>query len=276
MRSSHRSLVPFAVAAASASVALATPASALTFVSASGVFSGPSGTTVEPPLVLPPAADPLEPLPGGGIQTGPTGIRWGTAQTSAGRSGLRLYGSSYAGAPGGGLSIPLDATGLQVNKLFELDHINQPITGAVSSVNLTFTFNFIDQNNNPTTVITSAIPITIEETDNTNTLAGCTSGFQQSNIPCDDRITLTQPSIQFFPVNTPKGNEFLVVDLQFPTTGTNFIITQEGGQNPFDINANFRLAPSPLPFGAVGALSLLASGIRPLRKRYSAINTESE
>jgi hypothetical protein len=187
---------------------------------------------------------------------------------------LRLYGSSFLLAPGGGLTVPVDGSTLDVAKIFELDHLNNPIFDAISGVNLTLTFNFLDDDNNPFNVVSSVIPITIEETSNTDTLAGCTSGFQQSTIPCDDRITLTQPTVQLFPVDTPKGDEFLVLNLQFPSSGLNSIVTQEGGDNVFDINGSFTIAPAPLPFGAAGALTLFAGGFKRLRKRYATITSD--
>lgn len=254
------------VLVAGASLALATPASALQLVSATGVFQNPGGpgallpgnVVFEPPYLNP---QPAATTP---TQIAPTGIRWGDPAPDPGdpalKNGLRFIGF----APATGVSIPTDGSEATIEDIFEIDYINFPtLAGSeLTSLDLVITYNF-----DTLSPVIQTIPITILETTNSGT-CDPPSGLTPP-VPCPDVVTLTEPSVGIIPIN--GGPEFLELTLSFPTTGTNQIIVEEGQQNPFFIDAGFRRAPAPIPFGAVGALSLFAGGFRRLRKRYASI-----
>jgi hypothetical protein len=255
------------VLAAGASLALEVPASALTFLGASGSFQNPvGGAGVSFESSGGPYLDPQPAAPTGN-QTAPNGIRWGNP-VGPNRSGLRIYGSDYGPT---GVNIPTDGTPSTVANVLTLDHINFPIFGgsAISSVELTLTYSFLDDDNNPFSV-NDIVPITVEETPNS---PPCPFPSPPGN-PCSDRITLVQPQTLVYYID--NGPEFIELSLNFPTSGTNFIITDEGQQNPFSINATFVRVPAPVAFGAIGPMALFAANFRRLRKRYAPPSSESD
>lgn len=258
---------------------LATPVSALTFLGASGFWSNPSPTnnraivyennapgTPGGNYLSPGIAAPGVPPLGAPNTLAPAGIRWGSPSPAGGsKSGLRSYGSTFA--PGGVL-IPTDGTITNVVETAYLDHINFPIASGTSieQVNWNLTYNFLDDNNNPFSVLT-VIPVAILETPN-NPSSGVCAGNPPPGTrpPCPDRITLTQPNAAI--VNIPGTTEFINLELLFPTTGTNVIFTAENQENFLRIDSRFSRVPSPAAFGGLGVLSLFVPNFKRLKKRY--------
>lgn len=271
MRSALRVLARFAVAGAS--LAFASPAEAISFVSAFGGFQNPSGpgTSISGNVVQENLGGPYlnpQPTTPPAPNLNPTGIRWGV--TNGNKSGLRFIGVNYDQPGFSPIAVPTDGSEFTINDALELDHLNFPISisnpaSQLTGVDLFIQYTFLNDQNVSFNV-NQIIPISIDETPN---VAPCDP---PGSPPCPDVITLTQPSVSVIPIN--GGPEFLQLTLSFPASGTNQIITNEGQQNPFLVDIGFRRAPAPLPFGAVGGLSLLAGGIGRLRKRYNKTASE--
>jgi len=101
-------------------------------------------------------------------------VRWGNGDN--GQSGLRFDGANVETFNDNGKFY-----------LGTLTHFNYPINNAASGAKLKITMNF----SKPTGVTSPdfSYDFAIEETSNTKHLEDCNSGFQQSQTPCDDRIT---------------------------------------------------------------------------------------
>jgi hypothetical protein len=250
-------------------LALATPASALTFLGGTSFWSTPvgpgasvSGNVVYENQVGPPAGGAfLNPQPislPSPNNINPSGVRFGDPASTF-KSGLRAFGSTF------NLVVPTNGTSVTATSIYVLDHINFPIFSGtqLTGVSWNLRLSFLDDSNNPF-FVTSVIPVTIDETPNT---PPCVYTAPPPNTPCPDRVTLTQPNTAI--VGIPGTNEFINLQLQFPSTGTNSLITNENQQNLFPINGIFTRIPAPAPLGALGVLSFLAANFKRMRKRYS-------
>ena len=195
----------------------------------------------------------------GGNLTDGYRISWGNPATTDGQSSLTWEGPLAAINP-----IPLDGTAVNLGTL---THNNRIIFGgtALSGATLSLFFDF----SNPDTDTTVLVPLTINETTNTPTLAGCPS-FQFSSTPCDDQITLSSDT---FLLNIPTtGNNFLAVQLFFenPSTGVpqSTITSAENNLNQLQVVGTFKEVPSPAPLGGLAFLSFLSRSISGLKRRY--------